>query len=287
MKRLKMICEGNMKYTGERFIPQNKAQSIMSLEHYHRYIYASQYCTNKRVLDIACGSGYGSSLLSEVAKSVVGVDIDENAIQWCKQSYNKKNLMFEVNSIDAINYPEKSFDIITCFETIEHVSSDQQKKAIELFGKILEDDGLFFCSTPSTTSPLHIEDNKYHVHELSEDEFYTLLSSHFKYVRIIGQSVCLCSTIGDFKDSNGSVHTTNKCRTGDCKYLIGICSNSDITYIKTSSVYIETSSNILRKLTKIRNKLGWAIPIYNIGIQMLSKICPFKKFKQRIENLKW
>lgn len=82
-------------YTGERFVPEYKAQSIMALEHYHRYMFCSKYVNNKKVLDIACGTGYGAELMSYAANKVTGADIDPVTIQYCNALYKKKiyNLM--------------------------------------------------------------------------------------------------------------------------------------------------------------------------------------------------
>ncbi len=279
-----------LEYTGERFVPEYKTNSIMALEHYHRYMFVMPYCQNKNVLDIACGAGYGSELMSRRAEKVLGADIDPKAIEYCSFHYTKDNLKFEVKSVDKIDYPQKTFDIITCFETIEHISEQQQKDAVALFGNVLKDDGILFISTPSLASPLHIKDNKYHIHELSQNEFYNLLSLHFKYVNIIGQSVCLCSIIGGSPNKSGCdcrVEISQDYKIGDCKYLMAICSNKEIPDINASSVYVDTSMATLIKLTKLRNKIGGLIKLYNFGIAILAKICPNKKWKQKIEKLKW
>ena len=259
----------------------------MALEHYHRYMFCSKYVNNKKVLDIACGTGYGAELMSYSANKVTGADIDPVTIQYCNALYKKKNLQFDVMSVDKINYPQKSFDIITCFETIEHISEEQQKTAISQFAHVLKEDGILFISTPSTSSPLHIKDNKYHIHELSHNEFYKLLSTQFKYVNIIGQSICLSSVIGNC-DNQTHIFTQNKDhKVENCKYLIAICSNSDISNIETSSIYIDNTSHFLRKLTKIRNKIGCMINLYNFFIKTITILCPIKKLKKQIEKLKW
>ncbi len=281
----------SIKYTGERFIPEFKTNSIMALEHYHRYMLVEPYCKNKNVLDIACGAGYGSELMSKTASKVIGADIDPKVVEYCNSQYvqgkDRGNLHFEVKSVDAIDYSSDTFDIITCFETIEHISKQSQERAVSLFSDVLKDDGILFISTPSLISPLHIKDNKYHVHELSQKEFYDLLSSRFKYVRIIGQSVCLCSIIGDLKRPSDIITTEKNLKIEDCKYLIAICSNTDVSLMSGASIYVDTTSSPLVKLTYIRNKIGWVIATYNCCIGILAKISPFKTLSKKIESLKW
>lgn len=173
-----------MQYTGERFIPEYKENSVMELEHFHRYLYASKFCKNKTVLDIACGAGYGTNMISTTAAKVIGADIDNEVVKYCQNKYKNANIEFRTLSIDEIDFPENFFDVITCFETIEHVDKVSQDKALDLFGKILKEDGILFISTPSTESKLHIKDNKYHVNELSMSDFKDTLHKRFKYVHI-------------------------------------------------------------------------------------------------------
>ena len=70
--------EKELEWTGERYVPQ--VPGNIRLEHLHRYLIAREFSHNRRVLDIACGEGYGSDLLATVASEVVGVDIAKDAI---------------------------------------------------------------------------------------------------------------------------------------------------------------------------------------------------------------
>src|SRR5437868_454572 len=72
----------------ENLAPQF-ADPILALEHYHRYMYASRFVTNKRVLDVACGDGYGSAFLSQHAAEVLGIDGDEERIALAARKYNE------------------------------------------------------------------------------------------------------------------------------------------------------------------------------------------------------
>jgi 2-polyprenyl-3-methyl-5-hydroxy-6-metoxy-1,4-benzoquinol methylase len=68
-----------MKFTGERFMTSETGR--IRLEHYHRYSILESCVQSKEVLDVACGEGYGSFLLSNNASTVVGVDISAESIQ--------------------------------------------------------------------------------------------------------------------------------------------------------------------------------------------------------------
>ena len=77
----------------ERYLPEITGAHI-AYEHWHRYLFATQFVAGKRVLDIACGEGYGSSLLAERAEHVTGVDIDPEVVRRAASRYARPNLTF-------------------------------------------------------------------------------------------------------------------------------------------------------------------------------------------------
>src|SRR5215207_6157791 len=88
-----------MRFTGERFIPTE--QGRIRLEHYHRYAVVLDILRNKEVLDLACGEGYGSFLMSEFARSVTGIDISDEAVRHASTNYKRSNLKFSRGSASA------------------------------------------------------------------------------------------------------------------------------------------------------------------------------------------
>jgi O-antigen biosynthesis protein len=180
-----------MKFTGERFIPNNSDKRIEN-DHMERYKFVlMKLNNNKKVLDIACGEGYGSNFLSK-NHNVVGVDISDEAVNWAKSKYACNNLKFEQG--DATKYGKKDqFDVIVSFETIEHVSA--YKDVIKNFYKLLKSDGMLYISSPNrmVTSPgakklLDKPKNKYHTQEFLPNELSELLvESGFKIKDIYGQ----------------------------------------------------------------------------------------------------
>jgi SAM-dependent methyltransferase/glycosyltransferase involved in cell wall biosynthesis len=191
--------------TGERYLPWLE-DPYSGYEHLHRYAYATQFVGNKRVLDLACGEGYGSRLLARSAQSVVGVDIDEDAIRHASNKYVKGNLLFKKASItDLAVEGQNMFDVIVCFKAIEH--TDDFEKLLKEVKTILTPDGIFIVSTPNKTAysdePKH--ENPCHVYELYLDEFTKLFGTYFKQVIIFGQRIYCNSNIWPIPTHGNSV----------------------------------------------------------------------------------
>ena len=145
-----------MAFTGERYVPTVQ-ESPMRYEHLHRYALALDFVRRgKSVLDMASGEGYGSAYLSQVANSVIGVDIDRECINFSRQKYgNISNLEFIVGSCDAIPLSSESLDIVTSFETIEH--HDKHDEMMRKIKRVLKPGGVLVISAlpnnlPSTIS---------------------------------------------------------------------------------------------------------------------------------------
>src|SRR5437870_1677877 len=169
-----------LEWTGERFLPWIK-ESAVAYEHLHRYAYAATLVTGKRVLDLASGEGYGSKMLSASAASVVGIDIDENVVRHAAEKYSSKTLQFLSGSITSVPIREDhSFDVIVCFEAIEHI--DDQIGLLAEVKRLLKPDGAFVVSTPNKAiyHDESAEENPFHVKELYFDEFQQLLAGQFK-----------------------------------------------------------------------------------------------------------
>src|SRR5258705_8000943 len=118
-----------MEFTGERFVPTKELMDDeIAFEHLHRYHNALELVKGKTVLDIACGEGYGTAILSENAGKVFGIDIDPVSIEHARKTYKKDNIEFIEGSADNIPLPGNSVDVIVSYETIEHIGEEAQKK---------------------------------------------------------------------------------------------------------------------------------------------------------------
>ena len=180
---------------GGRYFPWTENAAI-GYEYLHRYAYAAQFVQNKQVLDLACGEGYGSHLLSRMAQLVVGVDIDSNAIKHASNTYIRRNLQYKVGSITDISIEgSKIFEVIVCFDAIEHI--EDQNKFLEEVKRLLAPEGLFIVSTPNrwaySNAPRY--ENPVHVHGLYFDEFKALLEKYFGQVKFLGHNVYCNSNI--------------------------------------------------------------------------------------------
>src|SRR6185295_9345467 len=112
-----------MEFTGERYLPELLSAKI-SYEHWHRYIFASRFCTQKKVLDIACGEGFGSNFLSGYAESVQGIDIAPEVIEHAKRKYQNERLNFAVSNAVSVPFEPENFDVVVSFETLEHLTGE-------------------------------------------------------------------------------------------------------------------------------------------------------------------
>src|SRR5690349_799341 len=104
--------------TAERMVPEN-SDLFTFWEHVYRYAFASRFVSGKRVLDIACGEGYGAAALQKAgAAQVIGVDISEAV---CLHARNKYGIDARPGTAEQIPLLDRSIDVIVSFETIEHV----------------------------------------------------------------------------------------------------------------------------------------------------------------------
>ena len=222
-----------MDFTGERMIPEHNQDSEIYLEHMTRYLFASQLVNNKVVLDIACGSGYGSELLANAgAQEVVGVDISEETIAYCKERYQKNNLNFICGSVESIPLPDMSVDLVVSFETIEHVDEKAQKNFLREIKRVLKLEGIFIVSTPNTlVSP---PGNPFHINELTADDFHGVLKEKFSFVNFWYQKNIEASflmTKEQLRDPSSAqsldLHRLLEEKAEEAYFIVAVCSNSE------------------------------------------------------------
>jgi ubiquinone/menaquinone biosynthesis C-methylase UbiE len=167
-------------FTGERFVPGCAGE--IAYEHWHRYAFARQFAAGRRVLDAACGEGYGSALLGTVASSIVGVDIDASAIAHASERYGEgERVRFVTGTCSALPLPDASVDAVVSFETIEHLDAAEQPKMLAEFARVLKPDGLLVISSPNKRlySDARGYVNEFHRHELYRDGLAALLAPAF------------------------------------------------------------------------------------------------------------
>jgi SAM-dependent methyltransferase len=218
-----------LEFTGERFTPECVRE--IWYEHWHRYVFARAFARGRRVLDAACGEGYGSAMLAASAASVVGVDIAESAVAHARERYAQHaNLRFEQGDCTALTCGDAQFDLIVSFETLEHVAA--QDALIAGFARALAPGGLLIVSSPDkrTYSEKSGFRNEFHVRELYRDELLDLLRPHFPFVRLYGQKLLFQSAIWALDGGDGAAQVTTS-RQGDPQhgfdyeplYYIALC----------------------------------------------------------------
>ena len=245
----------SLEFTGERMTDAVHGQ--IEVEHLHRYFLARAYCRGKDVLDIAAGEGYGSAYLAQVARSVVGVDVDFATTAHAIQAYQKPNLCFLTGDAQAIPLKDNSVDVVVSFETIEHFY-DQERFIAEV-RRVLRPEGLFIVSTPERDiySPHFVPPNLYHVRELTHLEFDRVLSVAFPWVAQMLQRPMIGSAIlPDEATSTDRAPLVFEQR-GDSRfevsdgmarplYLVAFAANAPVP-LPRSSLYIESSLLDLRE----------------------------------------
>ncbi len=177
------------KFNGERlWITQETIDEYLSEfpDHRQRYEFAKNYVRGKDIADIACGAGYGSFMLGDDAKSVMGFDISEEALAHASKYFSRPNLSFR----HASKISESKFDVIISFETIEHMSEKDGDKFLQDLHSSLSSDGTLIISTPLNRFSLkhRINTTPYHLREYNEKEFARKLEVNgFKVERWFGQ----------------------------------------------------------------------------------------------------
>lgn len=144
----------------------------IQLRHIIRYQFARKHLIGQKVLDAACGSGYGSELLDPV-ETYVGVDYADYCIEFAKDNFPAEHRTFIEGDIYLLNdrFPDSHFDAIISFETLEHV--DHPDKVLAAFYKLLKPSGQLI-----TSIPLNHPDLIYHKRQYTHREVLELLDDY-------------------------------------------------------------------------------------------------------------
>ena len=157
--------------------------------HVARYLFAKNHVENCRVLDIACGTGYGINiLLAAGAQLVVGVDIDQEAGLGAQKNLTSRAGQVIVADGCQLPFADGSFEVITSFETLEHLT--ERPRFLSELKRVMAPKGRLILSTPNAnhTQPINGKPvNPYHVFEYTPEELGTELRSHFSNVTMLGQ----------------------------------------------------------------------------------------------------
>lgn len=226
-----------IQFTGERIVPEAdncepRFAEKMYQEHLARYAFAAQWIQGKKVLDVGCGVGYGSKWMAQNgAESVLGFDLSIDAITHANEFYSHEKVTFKVASATDFFFEEK-FDVVTCFELIEHVEA--QSNVISCIRKVLKEDGVLIISTPRA-----LEEKRVHFHtkEFSLEEFKDLLETYFPKVTLYFENNHFASLITDHKPVTVDqiLPLKDNFTLSEADYFIAIASTSDLS-LKISEI---------------------------------------------------
>jgi SAM-dependent methyltransferase len=197
-----------MDYSGERLMPGMLGEG--ATEHLHRYVLARKIATGLDVLDVACGEGYGSALLSQVARKVIGIDIDSETVSHAKNAYQAANLEFHHGDCARLPLDDACVDLVVSFETIEH--HDQHTEMIREIRRVLRPDGVLLISSPNRPefNRDRSEPYPFHIKELDYGEFDALLRAEFRNVEFYAQRSQAGSLAAPLHDQDASFTNFDK-----------------------------------------------------------------------------
>lgn len=263
----------------ERFDPAEQAGRLY-YEHLHRYALSREYVAGKRVLDLGCGTGYGSAILADVAAHVTGVDLDNKAIQTARKRYGgAQNLHYLCADCYGLPFDDGSFDVVVANEMIEHVE-DHDALIVEAL-RVLDRGGLLIVSTPNR--PVYNRykpPNIFHVSEMDVPEFSALLHRYFKHVHMTGTRMALVSIgfaldgpehsafSGDAQIYQGTLPANEDpgiqnggLRLADPEYVLAICSQQEVNMPEqSSSLFYSYEDDLWQEHEKI---MAWASGLHD------------------------
>lgn len=151
-----------------------------------RYYFALKLTKGKSVLDTCCGCGWGSYLLSYNSTQVVGIDMNQDLIDFADSNWNNANLSFQQNDIMSLTFPDNSFDIAVGMESIEHFTKDDGEKYIREVARVIKPGGhLILSSHFANTSEEAISvcsKVPAHLHIWTKEDINNLISHFFSHV---------------------------------------------------------------------------------------------------------
>lgn len=278
-----------MKFTGERYILSEKGRIF--LEHFHRYAVLLEAVRGRDILDIASGEGYGSAMLAKVANSVTGIDISAETVAHANKKYQMKNLRYFEGNAVKLNIPDNSFDMVVSFETIEHVS--QQDEVIAEFARVLRADGVLVLSSPNR--PIYQKEcgayNEFHIKELDFSELDLLLKKNFKFVEYYGQQLQIGSVISPISPSldlctyQGFIEDGDSLKSGVTSiempvYFLAFCSN-----LKVAKDYIIPSIFYPQTIDLLREYMRYADWAKQVDSDIIDRKYEIEMLKKEVDSL--
>jgi ubiquinone/menaquinone biosynthesis C-methylase UbiE len=222
--------------SGERFIPEAMGGQLIEAEHQVRYRHAMQLVKGKAVLDAGCGVGWGTTLLAGAgAASVVGLDIDASAL--VDASSRTDDASFVRGDLMKLPFADGRFDVIVCFEAIEHVPDPFA--ALDELRRVLADDGVLTISSPNPG--IYPAGNPFHIHEFPPDELQRELLFRFGHATAFQQHPLLASVVRDERDPDTPWATISLAQLSMPEAMYSVFDASDVPIEVTGSAAVLVS----------------------------------------------
>jgi SAM-dependent methyltransferase len=174
-----------LQLTGERTLPDVPEENYWFRRHLAVYEWIAARARGRRIVDLACGEGYGSAVLARTARSVVGVDANPEAFEHARAKYTGPNVRFERNMVELWT---GDVDCVVFLQTIEHVPDPDG--VLEHVRALVGPGGVAYVSTPNvlTLAPRGAErsGNPWHLREYRPEEYRALCERHFARVELLG-----------------------------------------------------------------------------------------------------
>jgi 2-polyprenyl-3-methyl-5-hydroxy-6-metoxy-1,4-benzoquinol methylase len=177
-----MLTRLRQDLTAERTRHDDAAMAPTFAQHQRAYAFCTELAAQRRVLEIGCGSGYGTARLAEAATSVIGLDNDASTIATAAQEYRAPNLTF-VHADVGRYVPPQPVDLVVSLQVIEHLADP--RPFLARIRTLLAPGGCVVLSTPNAVTQSYNE-NPYHFREYRSDELRTLLGDYFAGVDLLG-----------------------------------------------------------------------------------------------------
>lgn len=174
-----------LELTGERTLPDVPEENYWFRRHLIVYRWIAERVSGRRVVDMACGEGYGTAVMAESAAHVTGVDANPEAYEHAKAKYERGNVSIVRDLVETYREPA---DVVVFLQTIEHVQD--AAGVLRHFASMLEPGGEVYVSTPNLLTlagpGAEKSENPWHVKEYRADEFRELCGEAFDDVEIYG-----------------------------------------------------------------------------------------------------
>ena len=192
--RFKITEKTKVSNDGERIVIDDWNSALHShdfvvLAHVHRYMWVQQYLNNLVCLDAGCGAGYGTHFLARNGvNKIIGVDISKEAIKYDQKRFKAANLEFKEMNVTNLKFVSNSFDAVISFDVLEHLNEIDQHKFIEEIARVLKPNGVGYIGCPNIKKVVSWS-SRFHLRELSREEFEMLLKEYFQDVTVLGQAI--------------------------------------------------------------------------------------------------